>query len=87
MCGGRRLGAATSYLHSVLGRSKRKKAGLDMGDSVQYALDRMVADLEDLRYRGIFSEVKSAAGLPRDEVHSGYPFTAVTSARLAETRR
>lgn len=29
-----------------------------MADSVQHALDRMVVDLEDLRYRGIFSEVK-----------------------------
>lgn len=28
-----------------------------MADSVQYALDRMVADLEDLRQRGIFSKV------------------------------
>ena len=28
-----------------------------MADSVQYALDRMVVDLDDLRYRGIFSEV------------------------------
>lgn len=30
-----------------------------MADSVQHALDRMVVDLEDLRYRGIFSEVKT----------------------------
>lgn len=28
-----------------------------MADSVQHVLDRMVKDLEDLRYRGIFSEV------------------------------
>lgn len=39
------------------------KGGVDtpagtMADSVQYALDRMVGDLEDLRYRGIFSEVR-----------------------------
>ena len=32
--------------------------GAAMADSVQYALDRMVVDLEDLRYRGIFSEVR-----------------------------
>lgn len=30
-----------------------------MADSVQYALDRMVADLDDLLHRGIFSEVTS----------------------------
>lgn len=30
-----------------------------MADSVQYALDRMVADLDDLLRRGIFSEVSS----------------------------
>lgn len=28
-----------------------------MADSVQHALDRMVSDLDDLRHRGIFSEV------------------------------
>lgn len=34
---------------------------ITMADSVQYALDRMVVDLEDLRYRGIFSEVRERA--------------------------
>eukprot|EP00903_Cladosiphon_okamuranus_P011411 g10754.t1 len=32
-----------------------------MADSVQYALDRMVVDLEDLRFRGIFSETEVRA--------------------------
>ncbi|CAM9339971.1 unnamed protein product [Scytosiphon promiscuus] len=36
-----------------------------MADSVQYALDRMVVDLEDLRYRGIFSEAEVRAIVAR----------------------
>ncbi|CAM9506257.1 unnamed protein product [Ectocarpus fasciculatus] len=36
-----------------------------MADSVQYALDRMVVDLEDLRCRGIFSEAEVRAIVAR----------------------
>ncbi|CBN75272.1 conserved unknown protein [Ectocarpus siliculosus] len=36
-----------------------------MADSVQYALDRMVVDLEDLRCRGIFSEAEVRAIVSR----------------------
>lgn len=49
---------ATSHIERATTRCTSSLLPSTMADSVQYALDRMVVDLEDLRYRGIFSEVR-----------------------------
>lgn len=50
--------AALLSLREIPAQDRCALVASTMADSVQYALDRMVVDLEDLRYREIFSEVR-----------------------------